>query len=315
MSEERIIDVCISCTFWGIVGGRIFFVFENWSLFGENLLRTLLFLKYPGFSLLGGSLAFVLSLMLFGYLSRLKIGEVLDLFAVPLVFSAGFSVLPCAVLSCVTVQASRVVVSLLGLLIAIYFLQKIKNSLYNDSRYGRVKRKQGLVFSLSMCVLLSFGLAIAKNLIPSLYFVERIFLGLFILFIVVWYWDIIRMIKFPTSVLGQIRKYLEDKLRDTEHRLAQLRRDDPTSDKDRLHTESSDDDTATDKAKHERIQALQTQLNRSVIEMRKALTKIKVGSYGNCENCGKLIDTDRLAAMPQATLCMDCERKKEKKAK
>ncbi|MBI4999343.1 TraR/DksA C4-type zinc finger protein [Candidatus Gottesmanbacteria bacterium] len=34
--------------------------------------------------------------------------------------------------------------------------------------------------------------------------------------------------------------------------------------------------------------------------------------YGICERCGKMIDTDRLAVMPAAELCLECEKKKEK---
>lgn len=75
---------------------------------------------------------------------------------------------------------------------------------------------------------------------------------------------------------------------------------------------ASDDTEAQSKAGHERVTALQRQLSTALIETRKALTKIKIGKYGICENCGKMIDTDRLAAMPTATLCVSCEKKRER---
>ena len=40
---------------------------------------------------------------------------------------------------------------------------------------------------------------------------------------------------------------------------------------------------------------------------------IKNKGYGICEDCGKMIDTDRLMIYPEATLCVSCEAKKEKK--
>ena len=32
------------------------------------------------------------------------------------------------------------------------------------------------------------------------------------------------------------------------------------------------------------------------------------GTYGTCSNCGKPIGAERLAARPEATLCVDCQR-------
>lgn len=91
-----------------------------------------------------------------------------------------------------------------------------------------------------------------------------------------------------------------------------MRKEDPFADKTRLLDQASDDTEAQSKAGHERVAALQKQLNVALIETKKALTKIKIGKYGMCENCGKLIDTDRLAAMPTARLCVSCEKKRER---
>lgn len=120
------------------------------------------------------------------------------------------------------------------------------------------------------------------------------------------------MIQFPTGVLSQIKSYLEKKDKDTEKKLKELKKEDPFEDKARLLDRASDDTEAQSKAGHERVAALQRQLNIALIQTRKALAKIRIGKYGICENCGKMIDTDRLAAMPTATLCVSCERKREK---
>ena len=42
------------------------------------------------------------------------------------------------------------------------------------------------------------------------------------------------------------------------------------------------------------------------------MSRIKIGKYGLCERCAKFIDTDRLMILPESTLCVVCEKLKEK---
>jgi len=64
---------------------------------------------------------------------------------------------------------------------------------------------------------------------------------------------------------------------------------------------------------HDRAYAMKLQVSRSLVAVRKALTRIKLGKYGICVSCGKMIDTDRLAITPTADMCMECAKKAEKK--
>jgi len=43
-----------------------------------------------------------------------------------------------------------------------------------------------------------------------------------------------------------------------------------------------------------------------------ALKRIDKGDYGYCSDCGKLIDKERLEAVPHAQLCIDCKLKRGK---
>lgn len=43
-----------------------------------------------------------------------------------------------------------------------------------------------------------------------------------------------------------------------------------------------------------------------------ALKRIEEGTYGNCENCGQAISSERLEAIPWTTWCIDCKRKLER---
>jgi len=46
--------------------------------------------------------------------------------------------------------------------------------------------------------------------------------------------------------------------------------------------------------------------------IRNALERIQSGSYGKCVSCGQPIPYERLEAMPDAVLCLDCKRKTER---
>ena len=53
--------------------------------------------------------------------------------------------------------------------------------------------------------------------------------------------------------------------------------------------------------------AIVSELEARLANVKKALQKIEEGTYGICENCDKPIDKDRLQANPAATTCLDCE--------
>ena len=44
----------------------------------------------------------------------------------------------------------------------------------------------------------------------------------------------------------------------------------------------------------------------ALAEVDRALEKVDEGTYGLCDNCGQLIGSERLEAMPSATLCVTC---------
>jgi RNA polymerase-binding protein DksA len=52
--------------------------------------------------------------------------------------------------------------------------------------------------------------------------------------------------------------------------------------------------------------ALVGQLEETLIEVEKALSKLDSGTYGMCESCSKPIGEDRLEAMPATRFCIDC---------
>ncbi len=48
-------------------------------------------------------------------------------------------------------------------------------------------------------------------------------------------------------------------------------------------------------------------------EIDAALSRIEDGTYGTCTTCGRRIPGERLEARPWATLCIDCQRLRERR--
>jgi DnaK suppressor protein len=71
-------------------------------------------------------------------------------------------------------------------------------------------------------------------------------------------------------------------------------------------------DTATETVEREIGNTLEELDERLLHEIDAALQRIEDGTYGKCVNCGAQIPEERLAAMPWATLCIDCKRKEER---
>lgn len=53
------------------------------------------------------------------------------------------------------------------------------------------------------------------------------------------------------------------------------------------------------------------QLEEEILECRNALQRIEGGRYGCCENCGEVIELNRLMANPAAVLCVGCQSREE----
>jgi|YNPMSStandDraft_1061717.scaffolds.fasta_scaffold13496_4 DnaK suppressor protein len=119
-------------------------------------------------------------------------------------------------------------------------------------------------------------------------------------------------IKFPASLLQPVGKFLQDRLAKLEKTKKNIEKEDPFRDPDRLSDNASPDTDAAEQFGHTRVSAIKKELDRKIIQTRKALTRLKIGKYGICENCGEMIDTDRLLVYPEATLCVKCQKEKEK---
>lgn len=117
------------------------------------------------------------------------------------------------------------------------------------------------------------------------------------------------MVKFPAKVLKPLQDFLKKREKELKKRKKSLAKEDPYANTDRLMDNAASDTDAAEEAGHERISALKKEISKNLVRVRKTLTRIKVGKYGICTKCKKMIDTDRLAVDPTAEFCMECQKK------
>jgi DnaK suppressor protein len=94
----------------------------------------------------------------------------------------------------------------------------------------------------------------------------------------------------------------QELLEDIEHLQADLR----------SMAEPSADEADVDAYEREKTWALVQRLQRKLESVERALQLARAGTYGICESCRQRIDPARLEIIPEATLCLDCQRKFER---
>jgi DnaK suppressor protein len=119
-------------------------------------------------------------------------------------------------------------------------------------------------------------------------------------------------ILYPKKLLTPINSFLKQRLWSLEKRKKKIEAEDPFKDTSRITDNASPDTDAAEQFGHARTSAIKDQIDRRIVQTKKAMTRIKIGKYGICEDCHKMIDTDRLMAYPEATLCTECKAKREK---
>jgi len=75
------------------------------------------------------------------------------------------------------------------------------------------------------------------------------------------------------------------------------------------------EEEATESLELEKRLALENRVREQLADVEHALHKFEEGTYGLCESCGQPIAPDRLEALPQAKLCINCKALQAKDAK
>jgi DnaK suppressor protein len=67
------------------------------------------------------------------------------------------------------------------------------------------------------------------------------------------------------------------------------------------------EEEATETLELEKRLGLENRMRQEIAAIEHTIDKIDKGTYGICDNCGKAIPEDRLEALPQANLCIECK--------
>ena len=116
-----------------------------------------------------------------------------------------------------------------------------------------------------------------------------------------------------TTNFEQLRSNLESEQKRLIEELAQLEANiRPTEVRREGSPFGKREEEATESFELEKRLALEKQIRDHLADVEHALHKFEEGTYGLCDDCGQPINPDRLEALPQASLCVDCKAKNAK---
>ena len=78
----------------------------------------------------------------------------------------------------------------------------------------------------------------------------------------------------------------------------------------KMHDDSNLEDEAMEVDVYNSRFSTEKVLEQGIREINQALKKIKNGTYGICEECGRPISLNRLKIRPQAIYCIKCKKRK-----
>ena len=114
----------------------------------------------------------------------------------------------------------------------------------------------------------------------------------------------------------KLRGYLESEQKRLTEELEQLQTSASTSDERREGSPfGKREEEATETLELEKRLALEHRIRQELAGIEHALHKFEEGTYGLCDSCGNPIAPERLEALPQASLCLNCKAQQAKNAK
>ena len=119
-----------------------------------------------------------------------------------------------------------------------------------------------------------------------------------------------------TTNFNLLRSHLGSEKKRLSEELEQLKaRRHPAEDRREGSPFGKREEEATESFELEKSLALEKRVLSQLAEVEHALHKFEDNTYGSCDVCGQPIPPDRLEALPQATLCLECKAQQAKNAK
>ncbi len=116
------------------------------------------------------------------------------------------------------------------------------------------------------------------------------------------------MLDFPNKQINLIKKLLQRQQKEITENIKEIEEDDPAKSDGLVETSEPGTDSYIADT-HTKDVALEQQLKKTNTSIKVALLKIRKGTYGKCEKCGKRIEIGRLLAMPTAQYCISDSKK------
>lgn len=117
---------------------------------------------------------------------------------------------------------------------------------------------------------------------------------------------------FSKQFVQEQKKRLEEERRKNLNQIETLKKDDPFTDPDHVSDNAAVDTDVREQVDHDTIEAEIKDMKKRVEEIDNALKKINKNQYGYCERCKKPILEARLKLIPEASFCIDCEKRLRK---
>ena len=119
-----------------------------------------------------------------------------------------------------------------------------------------------------------------------------------------------------TADYSKLRKQLKDEQKRLTEELEQLHSSASSSEERREGSPfGKREEEATETLELEKRLVLENRIRQELAGIEHALDKFEKGTYGLCDNCGQPIAPERLEALPQASLCVNCKSQQAKNPK
>lgn len=118
------------------------------------------------------------------------------------------------------------------------------------------------------------------------------------------------MLNLPQKTFNKIKNILIRQQKELENNLVALAKDDPIVENEVAQASEPGTDSWMAEM-HGRAITLKQNMQDLLVKTKTSLANLRTGKYGKCEKCGKEIEIERLEAMPVATLCLSCSKKKK----
>ncbi|MFA6081525.1 MAG: TraR/DksA family transcriptional regulator [Patescibacteria group bacterium] len=118
--------------------------------------------------------------------------------------------------------------------------------------------------------------------------------------------------KFSKQFVSEQKKRLEEERRKNLNQIDELKKDDPFADPEHASDNAAVDTDVREQVGHDTIEAEIKDMKKRIGDIDNALKKINKNQYGYCERCKKPIVHARLKLIPEASFCIECEKRLRK---